>query len=99
MRVAIAKADKDAVKTALSAAVSAVDKGFQKGVLHKSTASRYKSRLNARQRRSGWGTGRSMCRYRLVRTGWFAKAEGMKTENTLHRPCGRTILRTRIVPW
>jgi small subunit ribosomal protein S20 len=53
MQVAIAKGDKDAAETTLSAATSAVDKGFQKGVLHESTASRYKSRINPRQRRSG----------------------------------------------
>jgi len=48
MREAIAKGDKDAAKTALNAAASAVDKGVQKGVLHKNTASRYKARLNKR---------------------------------------------------
>jgi len=48
MREAIAKGDKVAANSALSAAASAVDKGAQKGVLHKNTASRYKARLNAR---------------------------------------------------
>jgi len=37
-----------AAKTALSAGASAVDKGVQKGVLHKNTASRYQARLNQR---------------------------------------------------
>ena len=41
-------ADKEAAKTAYSATVSVVDKGVQKGVLHKNTASRYKARLSAR---------------------------------------------------
>ena len=48
MREAIAKGDKPAAHKALSAAASAVDKGVQKGSIHKNTASRYKSRLNAR---------------------------------------------------
>ena len=53
MREAIAKGDKPAAKSALSAAASAVDKGVQKGVLHKNTASRYKSRLNGRVKAIG----------------------------------------------
>ena len=48
MREAIAKGDKTAAQKAFSAAASAVDKGVQKGSIHKNTASRYKSRLNAR---------------------------------------------------
>ena len=48
MREAIAKGDKTAAKSALSTAASVVDKGVQKGTLHKNTASRYKARLNAR---------------------------------------------------
>ena len=48
MREAIAKGDKVAANSALGRAASAVDKGVQKGVLHKNTASRYKARLNAR---------------------------------------------------
>jgi small subunit ribosomal protein S20 len=48
MREAIAKGDKTAAAWALKAAASAVDKGVQKGALHKNTASRYKARLNAR---------------------------------------------------
>ena len=45
---AIAKGDKDAARKALNTAASAVDKGVQEGVLHKNTASRYKSQLNAK---------------------------------------------------
>ena len=50
---AIAKGDKDAAQTAYRATVSVVDKGVQKGVLHKNTASRYKSRLSARVKAVG----------------------------------------------
>ncbi len=38
----------DAAEPAFQEAVSALDKASQKGVLHKKTASRYKSRLSAR---------------------------------------------------
>ena len=48
LKQAIAKGDKAAAQTAYSATVSVVDKGVQKGVLHKNTASRYKARLSAR---------------------------------------------------
>ena len=48
LRQAIAKGDKDAAQGAYRATVSVVDKGVQKGVIHKNTASRYKGRLNAR---------------------------------------------------
>ena len=48
LREAIAKGDKEAAQTAYRETVSVVDKGVQKGVLHKNTASRYKARLNAR---------------------------------------------------
>jgi small subunit ribosomal protein S20 len=48
LREAIAKGDKEAAQTAYRATVYVVDKGVQKGVLHKNTASRYKSRLSAR---------------------------------------------------
>ncbi|MGA8876481.1 MAG: 30S ribosomal protein S20 [Candidatus Korobacteraceae bacterium] len=48
LKEAIAKGDKAAAQTAYSATVSVVDKGVQKGVLHKNTASRYKARLSAR---------------------------------------------------
>ena len=48
LREAIAKGEKEATQTAYRATVSVVDKGVQKGVLHKKTASRYKARLSAR---------------------------------------------------
>ena len=50
LREAIAKGDKEAAKTAYNSTASIVDKGVQKGVLHKNTANRYKSRLNARMK-------------------------------------------------
>ncbi len=48
LREAIAQGDKEATQGAYRATVSVVDKGVQKGVIHKNTASRYKARLNAR---------------------------------------------------
>jgi small subunit ribosomal protein S20 len=48
MREAIAGGDKKAAAEQYRATVSLLDKSVQKGVLHKNTASRYKSRLNAR---------------------------------------------------
>lgn len=48
VREALAGNSKDAATQAYSAAVSALDKTVKKGVLHKNTASRYKSRLAAR---------------------------------------------------
>ena len=48
LREAIAKGDKAAAQTAFRSTVSVVDKGVQKGVLHKNTAGRYKARLSAR---------------------------------------------------
>jgi small subunit ribosomal protein S20 len=42
------KADKATSEKVFRETVSALDKAVQKGVLHKNTASRYKSRLNAR---------------------------------------------------
>ena len=48
MRSALAKGDKAAAEQSFHQTVSALDKGIQKGVLHKNTASRYKSRLSAR---------------------------------------------------
>ena len=53
LREAIAKGDKEGAQTAYRATVSVVDKGVQKGVLHKNTASRYKARLSARVRAVG----------------------------------------------
>ena len=55
LREAIAKGDKEAAKTAYNSTASIVDKGVQKGALHKNTANRYKSRLNARLKAVGAG--------------------------------------------
>jgi small subunit ribosomal protein S20 len=48
LREALTQGDSAAVATQYRNTVSALDKGVQKGVLHQNTASRYKSRLNAR---------------------------------------------------
>jgi len=48
MREALVKGDVQAAQTQFRETVSALDKSVQKGVLHKNTVSRYKSRLNAR---------------------------------------------------
>jgi small subunit ribosomal protein S20 len=48
MREALGKGDKAAATQSFSQTASALDKAIQKGVLHKNTAARYKSRLNAR---------------------------------------------------
>jgi small subunit ribosomal protein S20 len=47
-REVLAAGDKDTAASAYRATVSALDKSVQKGVIHKNTASRYKSRLSAR---------------------------------------------------
>jgi small subunit ribosomal protein S20 len=48
LREALAKGDKAAAQQIFRKTVSALDKAIQKGVLHKNTAARYKSRLSAR---------------------------------------------------
>jgi len=48
MREALVKGDAAAAQTQYRQTVSVLDKSVQKGVLHGNTASRYKSRLNAR---------------------------------------------------
>ena len=48
MREALTKGDKQSAGLAFRKTVSALDKAIQKGVLHKNTAARYKSRLSAR---------------------------------------------------
>ena len=45
MRSAIADGDADAVKQLLPETFSVIDVGWRKGVLHRNTASRYKSRV------------------------------------------------------
>ena len=48
LREAIAAGDQGELMKVYSHTASILDKSVQKGVLHKNTASRYKSRLNAR---------------------------------------------------
>ena len=48
MREALAQDDVKAANQQFRATVSTLDKSVQKGVVHANTASRYKSRLNAR---------------------------------------------------
>jgi small subunit ribosomal protein S20 len=48
LREALAKGDKSGAAVVFRQTVSALDKAIQKGVIHENTASRYKSRLNAR---------------------------------------------------
>jgi small subunit ribosomal protein S20 len=50
LREAIAKGDSAAISAQYRSTVSALDKSVQKGILHDNTASRCKSRLNARVR-------------------------------------------------
>jgi len=45
MRTAIADGDADKVKELLPETISVIDVGWRKGVLHRNTASRYKSRM------------------------------------------------------
>lgn len=48
MRETLLKGDVNAAREQYRATASMLDKSVQKGVLHDNTASRYKSRLNAR---------------------------------------------------
>jgi small subunit ribosomal protein S20 len=48
LRAAAAGEDKDAARSALSGTQSLVDKMAAKGIIHRNTAARYKSRLAAR---------------------------------------------------
>lgn len=48
IRSVIDAKDKTAVKKQLNAAISLIDRMAGKGVIHRNTASRYKSRLSAR---------------------------------------------------
>ncbi len=48
LREALAKGDVKVAADQFRATVSALDKSVQKGIFHKNTVSRYKSRLNAR---------------------------------------------------
>ncbi len=47
-REAVAGGNQETAEAKFRTAVSVLDKSIQKGVLHANTASRYKSRLNAR---------------------------------------------------
>ena len=53
LRESIAKGDKAEAQKTYRETVSALDKAIQKGVLHKNTAARYKSRLSARVKAVG----------------------------------------------
>jgi len=48
--MALDSGDKDAASNAYKAAVPAIDKAADKGLIHKHKANRYKSRLNTRLR-------------------------------------------------
>ena len=48
IRTSLDAKDLDAAKTALSQTVSIVDKMATKGIIHRNTAGRYKSRLSSR---------------------------------------------------
>jgi small subunit ribosomal protein S20 len=48
LREAIQKGDAKAASEQFRSTVSIIDKSVQKGIIHANTASRYKSRLNAR---------------------------------------------------
>jgi small subunit ribosomal protein S20 len=53
LRESITKGDKSAAEKTYRETVSALDKAIQKGVIHKNTAARYKSRLAKRVRAVG----------------------------------------------
>jgi small subunit ribosomal protein S20 len=48
LREALQKGDRKAAETSFRSTTSVIDKAIQKGVIHKNTAARYKSRLSAR---------------------------------------------------
>jgi small subunit ribosomal protein S20 len=49
-REALAAGNKEAAQRVFTKTVSAIDKAIRKGVIHRNTAARYKSRLSARLR-------------------------------------------------
>ena len=53
LREALQKGDSTAATAEFRTAVSVIDKSVQKGIIHANTASRYKSRLNARVKAIG----------------------------------------------
>ena len=54
IRVSLEAKDLSGAKAALSQTVSIVDKMATKGIIHRNTAGRYKSRLSARTKRRGF---------------------------------------------
>ena len=52
VRTAIGNKDKTAAEKQLNAAISLIDRMAGKGIIHRNTASRYKSRLNARRKKT-----------------------------------------------
>ena len=46
MRAALAEGDADTVKNLLPTTMSVIDVGWRKGVIHRNTAARYKSRVS-----------------------------------------------------
>jgi small subunit ribosomal protein S20 len=53
LRTALTSGDQAKLDTTFSETVSVLDRSVQKGILHKKTASRYKSRLSARVKAAG----------------------------------------------
>ena len=53
LRELLSKGDKQGAEQIFRQTVSSLDKAVQKGVLHKNTAARYKSRLSARVKAIG----------------------------------------------
>lgn len=47
MRAALAEGDAEQIQKLLPETMSVIDNGWRKGVIHKNTASRYKSRLSS----------------------------------------------------
>jgi small subunit ribosomal protein S20 len=56
IRASLDDEDVDAAKAALNRTVSIVDKMATKGIIHRNTAGRYKSRLSARVTKATTGT-------------------------------------------
>lgn len=56
LRTALTSGDKTTLDKTFRETVSALDKSVQKGILHKNTASRYKSRLSARVKAAATAT-------------------------------------------
>jgi len=52
LRTAVASADQSQTTAVFSETVSLIDKSVKKGVIHKNTGSRYKSRLAARVKKA-----------------------------------------------